>query len=158
MSDAVSLVESLSRRGIRLTPNPPKLTVEPASKLTDADREAIRQHKPALLALLTAPKAKEAPQAECGCPLHLVEILADAVATCPRSPIEDDLAYARIARVTVESARTIRELSDGARKEAFKLCRENVARAAERIRDRNYRAAYDLLDGLPERLRTFRSQ
>jgi len=51
--DAQALIANLSRRGIRLIPNPPKLSVEPASKLTDQDREAIRTAKPELLALLT---------------------------------------------------------------------------------------------------------
>src|SRR5690242_8224162 len=47
-----TLIASFSARGIRLIPNPPKLTVEPASKLTDADRAAIRQAKPELLRIL----------------------------------------------------------------------------------------------------------
>lgn len=48
--DAQSLIEAFCRRGIRLIPNPPKLTVEPPSKLTDSDRAALRAHKPELLA------------------------------------------------------------------------------------------------------------
>lgn len=63
MIDAVSLVDSLRRRDIRLIPDPPKLIVEPASKLTDADREAIRTHKPELLRLL-AYAEPEAPEPE----------------------------------------------------------------------------------------------
>jgi hypothetical protein len=47
------LVENLTRRGIRLIPAPPKLIVEPAELLTDADCEAIRAAKPALMRLLT---------------------------------------------------------------------------------------------------------
>jgi hypothetical protein len=47
-----ALIADFSRRGIRLIPNPPKLSVEPASKLTDQDREAIRAHKSDLLACL----------------------------------------------------------------------------------------------------------
>lgn len=57
---AEALVENLSARGIRLIPNPPKLAAEPASRLTDADRELIRAHKVELLALLAdPPDAKE---------------------------------------------------------------------------------------------------
>lgn len=60
MMTAEALVESLSARGIRLIPNPPKLTAEPASRLTDADRVLIRAHKSELLAALAAPPdAKE---------------------------------------------------------------------------------------------------
>src|SRR6266851_3306380 len=51
--DVQALMEDFSRRGIRLIPNPPKLVVEPASILTDADRVAIRTHKGELLALLS---------------------------------------------------------------------------------------------------------
>ena len=48
------LIDDLSQRGIRLIPEPPKLIVEPASKLTDADRALIRQHKDELLKQLIA--------------------------------------------------------------------------------------------------------
>jgi RNA polymerase subunit RPABC4/transcription elongation factor Spt4 len=50
--DAQTLITELSNRGIRLIPNPPKLIVVPAAKLTDEDCEAIRRHKAGLLALL----------------------------------------------------------------------------------------------------------
>lgn len=52
--NAEALIVDFRRRGIRLIPNPPKLSVEPASKLTDEDRKAIRQHKAAILARLAA--------------------------------------------------------------------------------------------------------
>jgi hypothetical protein len=55
MIEAVTLLENLTRRGVRLTPKPPKLIAEPSSLLTDADRAAIRAHKPRLLALLAVP-------------------------------------------------------------------------------------------------------
>lgn len=51
--DMETLIKDFSRRGIRLLPDPPKLAVEPAELLTDADREVIRRHKVELLALLT---------------------------------------------------------------------------------------------------------
>jgi TubC N-terminal docking domain len=47
--DARVFVDSLALRGIRLFPDGDGLIVEPASKLTDDDCRAIRQHKPALL-------------------------------------------------------------------------------------------------------------
>jgi hypothetical protein len=51
--NAAYLIADLQARGIRLIPNPPKLAVEPASKLTDDDCAAIRAHKAELLRLLT---------------------------------------------------------------------------------------------------------
>jgi hypothetical protein len=47
-----AIIADLTQRGIRLIPDPPKLGVEPASKLTDADRKAIRAHKSELLTVL----------------------------------------------------------------------------------------------------------
>jgi hypothetical protein len=52
--DAQALITDFKRRGIKLIPNPPKLTVAPASKLTDSDRAAIRAAKAELLKLLEA--------------------------------------------------------------------------------------------------------
>jgi hypothetical protein len=54
MNAAASLITEFHQRGIRLIPNPPKLAVEPASRLTDSDRERLRRYKPDLLALLSA--------------------------------------------------------------------------------------------------------
>jgi hypothetical protein len=45
-------LNSLNARGLRLIRDGDGLIVKPASKLTDADRQAIRQHKPELLRLL----------------------------------------------------------------------------------------------------------
>lgn len=53
--DAQAILQDFARRGIRLIPNPPKLAVEPASRLTDTDRDAIRRYKADLLALLSRP-------------------------------------------------------------------------------------------------------
>lgn len=60
MNDAVTLLENLTHRGVRLTPEPPKLIAEPSSLLTDEDRAAIRAHKPQLLALLAPQPAADA--------------------------------------------------------------------------------------------------
>src|SRR5690242_6229805 len=47
-----SLIADLSRRGIRLIAEGDSLIVEPASKLTNQNREFIRHHKPGILAKL----------------------------------------------------------------------------------------------------------
>jgi len=52
-----SLIVSFTARGIRLIPDGHRLIAKPASKLTDADREAIRTHK----ALLAAPERRLRP-------------------------------------------------------------------------------------------------
>jgi hypothetical protein len=52
--DAHALLSDFRSRGIALIPNGEKLTVEPASRLTDADRAAIRAAKAELLKLLAA--------------------------------------------------------------------------------------------------------
>jgi len=60
--NAEALIADFERRGIRLIPDPPKLAVEPASRLTDADCAAIRAHKAELLALLSGPATERARQ------------------------------------------------------------------------------------------------
>jgi hypothetical protein len=40
MNAAATLIAEFHQRGIRLIPDPPKLAVEPSSKLTDADPRA----------------------------------------------------------------------------------------------------------------------
>ena len=55
--DAQALVRDFTSRGIKLIPNGSKLTVQPASRLTNEDRDAIRQHKLALLAWAVADQA-----------------------------------------------------------------------------------------------------
>jgi TubC N-terminal docking domain len=47
------IVADLAERDIRLMPDGNALVVEPASKLTEDDRQTIRAHKPALLELLS---------------------------------------------------------------------------------------------------------
>src|SRR5215813_5801220 len=54
MNAARTLFETLTRRGISLTAAVDgNLVVEPASRLTDIDRQAIRTYKSELLVLLT---------------------------------------------------------------------------------------------------------
>jgi hypothetical protein len=50
--DANALIHRFADRGIRLWFDGGKIVVEPASRLTQSDREAIRRWKPALLDVL----------------------------------------------------------------------------------------------------------
>ena len=52
MSAALALVEALERRGVRLIPDGERLRVAPASRLSPAELEAVRQSKEELLGLL----------------------------------------------------------------------------------------------------------
>jgi len=56
--NAQTIITGLAQRGIRLIPNPPKLSVEPASKLTDADRRIIHDRKAELLEFLSLPSER----------------------------------------------------------------------------------------------------
>ena len=58
--DARTLLENLTRRGVRLTAEPPKLVAEPSDLLTDEDRQAVRAHKADLLGLLAPQPAADA--------------------------------------------------------------------------------------------------
>lgn len=51
--DAYMLLSDFRSRGIALIPNGERLTAEPASRLSDADRAAIRQSKTELLRILS---------------------------------------------------------------------------------------------------------
>jgi tubulysin polyketide synthase-like protein len=51
--NARQLLNDLQSRGLRLVPEGGNLAVEPAERLSDADRAAIRQAKPELLRILT---------------------------------------------------------------------------------------------------------
>lgn len=50
---AENIIADLQARGFTLQPNGERLTVAPSSRLTDADRLTIREHKAELLALLS---------------------------------------------------------------------------------------------------------
>jgi hypothetical protein len=56
--NALALLSNLSTRGIMLIPDGDALIARPRQRLTDADREAIRRHKSALLAHLSAEDAR----------------------------------------------------------------------------------------------------
>src|SRR5262249_9037478 len=59
MRSIESVIASFTARGIRLIPDGNGLIVEPASKLTDADREDINAHGFALLAPMSAEAVRE---------------------------------------------------------------------------------------------------
>lgn len=169
--DAHQLLIDLRARGIRLSPEG-NIAVEPKELLSDADRAAIRQAKSELLQILMAETAfDESPAltnggnvgaevelttlAEAGC----VMLLADAIASAPRSPFLDDLAMARtVARFAVTTSRLARELIGDRLLDAQALCADTARAAANHIRRRDYLTAYELLDKLPVRLRQLMPQ
>jgi len=56
---AETVLLDLSRRGIKLTPDGDALLVQPASRITESDRAAIRAAKSELLKLLAAPRLRD---------------------------------------------------------------------------------------------------
>jgi hypothetical protein len=71
--DAHTLLSKLRNRGIRLIPDGEKLTAEPASRLSDADRAAIRQSKPDLLRILSkSVETSPSEKADIVCSRHAV--------------------------------------------------------------------------------------
>lgn len=58
-SSPADIIAGLRHRGMTLEVADGRIGVSPADRLTEADRGAIRAHKPELLALLTAPLARE---------------------------------------------------------------------------------------------------
>lgn len=83
-----------------------------------------------------------------------VMLLADAIASAPRAPFENDSAMAKAARFAVTTSRLLRELTGARLGEAQALCADTARAAAHHIRRRNYLGAYELLDELPAKLRT----
>lgn len=57
--DAVHVLEVCQQRGISLTPRDGKLVAAPSDRLTDDLRQAIRAHKPEILAALAHEDAAE---------------------------------------------------------------------------------------------------
>jgi hypothetical protein len=72
--DVYTLLADLRERGIVLLTDGEKLMVEPASRLSDADRAAIRQSKSDLLRILLEKKA----------PGHVIEAIFSVVTTTSR--------------------------------------------------------------------------
>lgn len=73
---AAALLSDLKEHGLTLALYGKRLTVSPASALTDAARALIREHKAELLALLAANEP------ETGIPYATAEQLADTRRTC----------------------------------------------------------------------------
>jgi hypothetical protein len=153
-----SLIASLTSRGIQLIPDGSGLIVKPASKLTDAEREAIRQHATEIRATIS-PKEREPGRSDGEHPLASSLItIADAIAAAPRSPVLNDLALSKAAAAFVVSERAIQTALPALRAEIERVRCETISRAASEIRLSNYRAAYDTLDALPDKLREFSAQ
>jgi hypothetical protein len=80
--DAYTLLSDFRSRGIALIPNGEKLTAEPASRLSDADRAAIRQSKRELLRILSQSS---------GATEHVIEAtFRDATTTMPDQAISPE--------------------------------------------------------------------
>jgi hypothetical protein len=147
MDTASMMLADFQARGIRLIPDPPKLSIEPASKLTDKDRGAIRQHKAELLALLMAEPVD--------LPSPLL-VIADAIAACPRSPCLNDLALSHAAATYVAAERMAHAASPSLRGEVHKLVAETLLRVADEIRAARYMSADNLMDDMAEKVRQMR--
>jgi hypothetical protein len=157
--DAHALLSDFRSRGIALIANGEKITVQPASRLTDADRVAIRSLKPDLLRLLSSPEDLGPGFAPLTTPSEdppWLLVVADAIAKEPRSPFLNDVVLARAAQALVAAIRISTELSDSARANANRVCDEVFRRAAAAIVTRDYQRAYELFDALPGRLRRLR--
>ena len=101
---AVSLIANFTRRGIALRPIGDRLVVEPASKLTNEDRQLIRQHKPALINVLIAQRAG-IPRSE--------RVLSESNEDVTRAAAEALALLARLRGYTVPGGRmtVVRELA-----------------------------------------------
>ena len=84
MNSAAEIITRLSARGVALTPDGDRLHARPASRMTADDLEAIRQHKPDVIRLLT----------------RMIEA-ADAVTDEPPRPLEprEKAMLARLVRL-----------------------------------------------------------
>jgi hypothetical protein len=173
-----AFLSSLAERRIRLIPDGDGLVVEPASRLTDADRQIIRQHKPELLARvrqqqedaeidrlaqadgrrheLSSDSRLESPPAATAMLPPLLTAVADAIASAPRSPFLDDLAIGRAARSYVEVERAINDAPHAVRIEAARIATDAMNLVAGAIRQARYQTAYELLDSLTTRMREMR--
>jgi len=89
---------------------------------------------------------------------HAPPLRCRALTRRPRSPIENDLALFRVARVAVEAARIVRALPEEARREAVSLCAARSQQTRDSILQRNYERAYLMLDTLPDTLRALKPQ
>jgi hypothetical protein len=80
-------------------------------------------------------------------------VIADAIAAAPRSPIETDLAYGRVAERYVEAQRAIAALPPVSQPEAVRISRDAFDQVASAIRRRDYLHGFNMLDKLVAKLR-----
>ena len=130
-----------------------------------ASEDAAPPQASAALAIPPEPVPEPQPEPEpqaipaLALPLPLdLQMLFDAVLAAPRSPIENDLAYARLARVAVELSHLLDGFTPDAQRKALVMCSDTAQVAAGAIRGRNYLQAYELLATLPTRIRALRPQ
>jgi hypothetical protein len=146
--DANALIHHFADRGIRLWFDGGKIVVEPASRLTQSDREAIRRWKPALLDVLKGDVEGNLDPA----------LIAAAVESSKRSHCLDHMALSRFARIAVEVNRILAELPAGPRSDAVMLASRIWMSAADLLRRSCYLNAYQLLDELPAKVKSFLPQ
>lgn len=113
--NAQELVATFASRGISIAPNPTgeKLVIEPASRLTDADRDAIKQAKPALLAYLAARAQDEALTT-------ITTVLARC--ECQRDQRADALTRPRIVKLMQDFEPLIAGLFEKADYDSLRFC------------------------------------
>ena len=97
MNSAAEIITRLSARGVALTPDGDRLHARPASRMTGDDLEAIRQHKPDVIRLLTR-----------------MITAADAVTDEPLRPLEprEKAMLARLVRLEHRAAGDREHLRD----------------------------------------------
>jgi TubC N-terminal docking domain len=106
---AAELLADLTCQGFRLTREDDGISVRPASRLTGELRQAIRTHRPALLALLAVP-ARTAPvfcwdQAEAE---RLLAQMGEALARVDRA-----VAAGKAPTARADAIRTLRDVAEG---------------------------------------------
>jgi hypothetical protein len=101
---ATELLDDLTRQGFTLTPQGGSIRVRPASRLTEAQRQAVAGHKLTILALLTAPVAPSAPWnaveagRQVGAALAAWRWPAERAARCRLGELADAVDAAYLAR------------------------------------------------------------
>jgi hypothetical protein len=145
--DARVLLADLHSRGIRLIPDGKKLWAEPAERLSDTDRIAIRQSKADLMSILAENDALPS----------LLVAVADAIADAPRSPILNDLALSKAATSFIAAQRASRVAPPTLLGEIQQIAANSMTLAAREIRRSNYQAAYEALDILASKVRELRA-
>jgi TubC N-terminal docking domain len=131
-----SLLSSLAERGILLIRDGDNLVAKPREKLTNTDRDAIRQSKAELMRILAKNDALPS----------LLVAIADAIADSPRLPILNDLALSKAATSFIAAQRASRAAPPTLLAEIQQIAANSFTLAAREIRRSNYQAAYEALD------------